>query len=399
MGRLYRCIARVVRGITLAVAFAALCGFPPAGSPFAHEGHDHAVETKAGPSVASPRVVATSENYQFVGIVDGEVLVIYLDRAADNSPVTTATMEVTLDGELLKAELQEKTGAYEITAALLRRAGSYEVLVNLSEVNTSDLLVGTLTIPQASAGRKVARTASVSYQRCFGELVARQDRRLNCWDRSHCWGRRCGCAFQASQAHMVPAAILAMILLSGLSFAHEGHDHGRTSAPARAMPRLAVPTAAYSCPSPRSGFSRFERGVVTIETKMRTVRFSGRRCQPQPKRRRPKHHSGEKPDRRRRGVPPLGTRVKTGDLLGRVTPSFASVELIRHGPNAGHARPGDRAQSPEARAAGTAARAPTWSREQPLRTSVFSSRASRSAGANCWRPGRAPRICAPQSTG
>ena len=116
MGHLYRCIARVVRRLTLAVAFAALCGFPPTGSPFAHEGHGHGVEAKAGPSVASPRVVATSENYQFVGIVDGEVLVIYLDRAADNSPVTTATMEVTLDGELLKAELQEKTGAYEITA-------------------------------------------------------------------------------------------------------------------------------------------------------------------------------------------------------------------------------------------------------------------------------------------
>ena len=75
----------------------------------AHEGHDHAAETRRRrPGAASPRVVATSETYQFVGIVEGEVLVIYLDRADDNTPVTTATIEVSLDGEPFKAELHRE---------------------------------------------------------------------------------------------------------------------------------------------------------------------------------------------------------------------------------------------------------------------------------------------------
>ena len=99
---------------------------------------------------ASPRVVATSEKYQFVGIAEGEVLVIYLDRAEDNTPVTTATIEVSLNGESFKAELQEKSATYEVTAPLLRKAGSYEVLVTLSDGGAQDLLVGTLRIPATS---------------------------------------------------------------------------------------------------------------------------------------------------------------------------------------------------------------------------------------------------------
>src|SRR5262249_22813326 len=100
---------------------------------------------------SSPRVAAMSEKYQFVGIVEGEVLVVYLDRTEDNAPVTTATIEVALDGEPFKVELQEKNGTYEVTAPLLRKAGSYEVLVTLSEGDVHDLLVGTLTIPPPAA--------------------------------------------------------------------------------------------------------------------------------------------------------------------------------------------------------------------------------------------------------
>ena len=121
---------RAMRSIGIAIALAVLSALLSAGSSFAHEGHDHGAETKAAPGApTSPRVVATSESYQLVGIVEGEVLVIYLDRADDNSPVTTATIEVSLDGEPFKAELQEKTGTYEVTAPLLRKPGSHEVLV------------------------------------------------------------------------------------------------------------------------------------------------------------------------------------------------------------------------------------------------------------------------------
>ncbi len=228
MSRLYR-RTRAMRSIGIAIALAVLSALLSAGSSFAHEGHDHGAETKAAPGApTSPRVVATSENYQLVGIVEGEVLVIYLDRADDNSPVTTAAIEVSLDGEPFKAELQEKTGTYEVTAPLLRKPGSHEVLVNLAEGGTSDLLVGTLRFqrPAASgsrrdrslrqivvdalaawpAGRTIASSPLVS---CF-LLRPLAGRVLS--------GRR--------KLYIVPAAIIGLLLASRCAWAHEGHDHG-----------------------------------------------------------------------------------------------------------------------------------------------------------------------------
>src|SRR5688572_10525167 len=70
----------------------------------AHEGHDHGTPASSSTVPASPRVTAMSENYQFVGIVEGEVLVIYLDRFADNAPVTSATLEVTIGEASIGAE-------------------------------------------------------------------------------------------------------------------------------------------------------------------------------------------------------------------------------------------------------------------------------------------------------
>jgi len=96
---------------TLLLAVGILARLVAVDQAHAHEEHDHADKpTGEAGSLVSPRVVAVSERYQFVGIVEGEVLVIYLDRAEDNAPVTTATIEVSLNGEPFKAELQEKAG-------------------------------------------------------------------------------------------------------------------------------------------------------------------------------------------------------------------------------------------------------------------------------------------------
>src|SRR5262245_13499986 len=129
----------------LAFIIAVVCTASLAGAgaqpAIAHEGHDGDAEPAAGQAMpASPRVVATSERYQLVGIVEGEVLVIYLDRAEDNAPVTTADLEVSINGEAFKAELDNKAATYEVTAAVLRQAGSHEVLINLTHGSSQDLL-------------------------------------------------------------------------------------------------------------------------------------------------------------------------------------------------------------------------------------------------------------------
>src|SRR5690606_23851497 len=102
------------RGV-MRVAFicAAVLGTATPVPSLAHSGHDHGPLPSANASPASPRVTAASENYQLVGIVEGEVLVIYLDRHADNQPVTAAQLEVTIDDAVAVAEPQ-KNGTYEV---------------------------------------------------------------------------------------------------------------------------------------------------------------------------------------------------------------------------------------------------------------------------------------------
>ena len=126
----------------LALAFATIAS---AALPArAHEGHDHGPGPSATAGAASPRVTAVSENYQLVGIVEGEVLVIYLDRFADNAPVTSAKLEVTIGDVAVQAELQ-KNGTYEVASPHLKSAGSHEILVAITDDVVTDLLVGSIS--------------------------------------------------------------------------------------------------------------------------------------------------------------------------------------------------------------------------------------------------------------
>ena len=87
-----------------ALSWIAIC-FLCFSSSLAHEGHDHgdAAPSAVGASMR-PRVALQSERYELVAILDGERLTIYLDRFEDNSPVTDASITVTIDDEAVAAE-------------------------------------------------------------------------------------------------------------------------------------------------------------------------------------------------------------------------------------------------------------------------------------------------------
>jgi membrane fusion protein, heavy metal efflux system len=303
---------------TLLLAVGILARLVAVDQAHAHEEHDHADKpTGEAGSLVSPRVVAVSERYQFVGIVEGEVLVIYLDRAEDNAPVTTATIEVSLNGEPFKAELQEKAGTYEVTAPLLRKEGSHEVLVSLSEGATNDLLVGTLRIPGTSisadsaslvawpAGRAAIFLAGalLFVAATGGALLSRRRKLL-----------------------IITAAILGLLLATAFAWSREGHDHGPDLSASTGNSPSRRPDGSIFVPKPTQRLLQIRTRTATVETKTRTVRLNGR-VVANP------NHSGvvqstiqgryEAPAG---GVPPLGTRVKAGDMLGRVAPSFASID-------------------------------------------------------------------------
>jgi RND family efflux transporter MFP subunit len=313
-----------LRQILAACAAVAAALLAPAAP--AHEGHDHGPPPAAGAAPASPRVVAASENYQFVGIVEGEVLVVYIDRTEDNAPVTGATVEVSLNGEPFKAELQEKTATYEVTAPLLRQPGSHEVLVTLSEGGEHDLLVGTLDIPAQSA----TADAPTGLRRLTSEMLAALPggRGTVALAGLLLLVAAAGGAVLSGRRRLLilPAAILGLILASAVAWAHEGHDHGPDLKASAGNSPSRRPDGSLFVPKPTQRLLEIRTTVAKVETRPRTVRFHGR-IVPNPNR------SGvvqstlqgryEAPDG---GVPPLGTKVKAGDPMGRVAPSFASID-------------------------------------------------------------------------
>jgi membrane fusion protein, heavy metal efflux system len=322
-----RLFAPRVRAIACACAVAMGSLVASVDRTLAHEGHDHGAEPPAvSGAPASPRVVAISESYQLVGIVEGEVLVIYLDRAEDNAPVTTAAVEVTLDGEPFKAELQDKTATYEVTAPLLRKTGSHEVLVTLAEGDVHDLLVGSLTIPSMNSRAEPARRAP--------QLITDA---LAAWPAGRTAVSIAGALLLVAAAggavlsgrrkfFILPAAIIGLILVSTLAWAHEGHDHGPDVSASAGNSPSRRPDGSIFVPKPTQRLLEIRTRNAAVESKVRTERFNGR-VVANPNR------SGvvqstiqgryEAPES---GVPPLGTRVKAGDLLGRVAPSFASID-------------------------------------------------------------------------
>jgi RND family efflux transporter MFP subunit len=276
---------------------------------------------------ASPRVVATSETYQFVGIVEGEVLVVYLDRASDNAPVTTASLEVSLNGTSHQAEQIKKTATYEITSPMLRQPGSIEVLVTLSDGDRQDLLVGTLVIP--AAAQAVTRSPESTW--CTLTKRVTGDCQPSSWVVPAlavvlAGGVALALATRRRAALLLLAALALQATRADDASAHEGHDHGPDLSASSGNTPGRRPDGSIFLPKPSQRLLEVRTAVASIETRTRMVRFSGRVIA-NPNR------SGvvqstiqgryEAPDG---GVPQLGAQVRAGDLLGRVAPSFASID-------------------------------------------------------------------------
>lgn len=322
---------------SLLAAFLLLFVAPQTSS--AHEGHDHGPPVGGGASPSLPRVVATSERYQFVGVVEGEVLVIYLDRAADNAPVMTAAIEVAIDGRTFKAEVQ-KNGTYEITSPQLKMPGSREVLVTLTEGEVNDLLVGTIVIPDtghAQAGQStfLARLLSPFERLTATSVAAPGDarRQTSAWRTTTlpaaallAFGLLAGLVLPRQRRIVALAIGLAVVLMTASAFAHEGHDHGPDASGTSGNAPARRPDGAIFLPKPSQRLLEVRTRRLEPTTQRRSARLTGRIVA------NPNFSGVVQSTIQGRyqapqgGVPSLGQRVTTGDLLGRVAPSFASID-------------------------------------------------------------------------
>lgn len=129
-----------------ALCAAALCVALPA---HAGDGHDHgeAAPVAAGPAL--PRFAATSELFELVGVLQGKHITLYLDRAADNSPVADAQIELEIGGSKVKAA-RHGTDEFEVVLAAEPKPGVLPVTAVVTVGSESDLLAGELDLHEAA---------------------------------------------------------------------------------------------------------------------------------------------------------------------------------------------------------------------------------------------------------
>ena len=295
-------------------------------------GHDHGPEPAAAASVASPRVAMTSENFQLVGIVEGEVMVLYLDRASDNEPVTTARIEVSLNGDVIEAALQPD-GIYEIASPQLKQAGQIEVLATIANGDTSDLLVGSLTIPErANDGHGAKPIAGIS--RAMTDLAHALPAPLAGAKPATLGAGLVGFgvfvgAMMGRRRKIAFAVLLLSIMAvaSTAALASPGHDHGPESgAAANGNAPQRMPDGSIFLPKPSQRLLEVRTQLIQKVSATPTVRFNGRIIADPRLSGVVQSSIGGRFVAPQGGVLPPGALVKAGHLLGRVRPSFASID-------------------------------------------------------------------------
>jgi hypothetical protein len=115
----------------------------------AGDGHDHgeAAPTATGPAL--PRFSAVSDLFELVGVLNGKQITLYLDRAADNSPVTEAQIDIEIGGQKFKAA-KHGTDEFEVVLPTAPKPGVLPITATVSAGKDSDLLAGELDIHEAA---------------------------------------------------------------------------------------------------------------------------------------------------------------------------------------------------------------------------------------------------------
>lgn len=119
----------------------------------AHGADDHEHAAPVGNTLSlAPRASAQTEDFELLLVVQGDSLLIYLDRFADNAPVLNAKIELEATGVAgLKGVAQQiEPGVYRLSLAkgLLQKPGKYPLSITIQAGDLGDVLTASLEIPE-----------------------------------------------------------------------------------------------------------------------------------------------------------------------------------------------------------------------------------------------------------
>jgi membrane fusion protein, heavy metal efflux system len=116
----------------------------------AHEGHDHGAPPPPVTSTIAPRIDASSDVFEVVGVLRGGKLTIFIDRFITNEPVSDAEVEVETPSGTMKAT-RNADGTFVIDANWARPDVSHDLIFTVTAGADIDVLTGTLKLPKEDA--------------------------------------------------------------------------------------------------------------------------------------------------------------------------------------------------------------------------------------------------------
>lgn len=295
----------------------------------AHEGHGDEAPAAAS---ALPRVTAESESFELVGILQpGGVMLVYLDRWADNAPVDGA-LTVTLEGQEVAAE-RLGIGIFSLRHPRLAQPGSVDLIFSITAGEEMDLLTGHVDIPDTASVVAEHHTWLEALREApwllagglglliLGLLLGRLSA-----------PRALPPMVEEDAAPATPtpankparvAVPVALLLLSALPVLAQS--------PALAQPNVAEPPRRMDdgtvfMPKPSQRLLTIRTGLATPGEALATIQMVGTLV-PDPNasgRVQPSQSGRLEPGER--GLPTLGQRVERGEVLAYVTPSYTAAE-------------------------------------------------------------------------
>jgi cobalt-zinc-cadmium efflux system membrane fusion protein len=317
--------ARVAAGIVAAL----LLTLVPVAS--AHEGHDHGPPEAAAGTLA-PRVATRSEMFQLVGILRGDRLVIYLDRAATNEPVTTADIAVTIGdaADPVNAEWGAE-GTYTLTSPQFKTAGPIELVFSITGDAGEDLLAGTLTVP--GEGAAAPGGSSIGALRAWlTSLVSPM------WQMVLLAIASAGLALYGTyfllRRYFVQATAFALMAIAGVGLLFEtargaGGDPAARPAAASATiidsPRR-LPDGHVFVPKPTQRLLDLRTEALAPQSAQRAVSLIGRIMADPNSTSLVQSINGGRVMAPDGGLPRIGQAVRKGDLLARIEPTLPQAD-------------------------------------------------------------------------
>ncbi len=336
-----------------------------ASPALAHEGHDHGPPAVELPTSNQPRATVASEDYEIVAVLKGEELFIYVDRFADNSPVTEARLTVTFGPTDIQTKLMPD-GVFKLESKGLRRPGKHELIFAVEEGSKSDLLITSLEVPelafelvpQSNSARVLTSylEAAISTMRYWVTspqigvtgggilgvlllaLLIRRRRKARAptavvpeVDKADTDAAKTGVSkLRPRAAGPAAAAVILLLLVSPATraIAHGDEDHGdakQSIAFAGDAPRR-LPDASVYLPKPSQRLLEVRTIQARETTTQPSVSFVGRIIANPDRFAVVQSTLGGRFTAPASGLPKLGQAVRAGEVLGYVAPYIATID-------------------------------------------------------------------------